>query len=392
MANPVIAVSFLNLRNIPRRIGPSLVSVLGIAGVVGVLTATLAINAGFHKALGQSGARDVAFVTRNGADAELSSQLLGTEVDVIEDAAAIVRRNGAVIASPELYVLVDLAGRTSGTPSNVPLRGVGPHAADVREHFRLVAGRQFRPGLFEIIVGRGAAQNFRGVGLGDHLNLAGASWEIVGIFDDGGSVSESELWTDVLVLQAAYRRGTSYQSVRAKVASPEDVAVLATELAREPRLNVSVRSERDYYSEQSRALTTVVNWLGGVIVALMGIGAVFGALNTMYSAVAARTREIATLRAIGFGGMVVLVSVLVEAVVLGIVGGIIGGAVAYLTFDGFTASTLNFQSFSQLSFSFLVTPGVLASGIAYGLLLSLLGGIAPGLRAARMPVTAGLRA
>ena len=392
MAIQVLSVAWLNLRNVPARWGPSLVSVLGIGGVVGVLVATLAINAGFNAALSQSGARDVALITRSGSDAELSSGRSGTQVSSIEDAPSIMRRDGQVLASPELYVLVDLRGRGTGTPSNVPLRGVGPHAPDVRTHFRIIAGRMFTPGLFEIVVGRGAAANFRGVELGDRLSLGGTRWTVVGVFDDGGSVSESELWTDVTVLQGAYRRGNSYQSIRARVASPEQLQVLARDLKGDPRFDVSVRSEHDYYAEQARGLTTVVSWLGGVIVLLMGIGAVFGALNTMYSAVSARTREIATLRAIGFGGTPVLVSVLAESLVLGLVGGLIGGAVAYLTFDGFTASTLNFQTLSQLAFSFRVTPQVLVSGISFGLLLSLLGGIGPGLSAARLPVTAGLRA
>jgi len=392
MAVQSLAVTLMNLRNIPARWGPSLVSVLGIAGVVGVLVATLAINAGFQAALSQSGARDVALITRSGSDAELSSGLNGTQVAVIEDAPSILRRDGQVLASPELYVLVDLRGRSSGTPSNVPLRGVGVHAGDVREHFRIVAGRMFTPGLFELIVGRGAAANFRGADLGDRLSLGGTSWTVVGVFDDGGSVSESELWTDATVLQGAYRRGNSYQSIRARVASPDRIEALAAELRGDPRFDVTVRSEHDYYAAQAKGLTTVVTWLGGVIVVLMGAGAVFGALNTMYSAVSARTKEIATLRAIGFGGSPVVVSVLAEALVLGLVGGVIGGAAAYLTFDGFTASTLNFQTFSQLSFSFRVTPAVLASGIGYGLALALLGGIGPGLRAARLPVTAGLRA
>lgn len=388
----ILSVTLLNLRNVPARWGASLVSVLGIAGVVGVLVATLAVRAGFAAALSQSGATDVALITRAGSDAELSSSLSGPDVSLIADAPSVVRAHGEPVLSPELYVLVDLRGRITGTPSNVPLRGVGPAARAVRAHFRLVAGRLFTPGLFELIVGRGARANFAGVALGDTVVLGGTPWRVVGEFADGGSVSESELWTDVTVLQGAYRRGNSYQSVRARVAGPERIAALAADLRGDPRLDVSVRSERDYYAEQAEGLTRVVTWLGGIIVVLMGTGAVFGALNTMYSAVAARTREIATLRALGFGGGSVLASVLAEALVLGLVGGVLGGAAAYLAFDGYSASTLNFQTFSQLSFLFRVTPGVFLSGLGYGLALSLIGGIGPGWRAARLPVTAGLRA
>ena len=392
MFGQILAVTLLNLRNVPARLGPSLVAVLGVAGVVAVLCATLAIKAGFRAALGQAGAADVVIVTRSGSDTELSSNLAGAEVKVLADNNYIVRAGGEPLASPELYVLVDLLTRGKGTPANVPLRGVGAKATAVREHFRIVAGRMFRPGLFEIIVGSGAAANFRAVGVGSTLRLGGTPWTVVGVFEDGGSVTESELWTDVTVLQGAYRRGNSYQSFRARVTEPAAVARFAAELKGDPRVDVLVRSEQDYYAAQAKALTGVVSGLGGAIVVLMGLGAVFAALNTMYSAVAARTREIATLRALGFGALPVLTSVLIEALVLGLAGGLCGGLAAYLAFDGFQASTLNFQTFSQLSFAFRVTPGVLSSGIAYGLLLSLLGGIGPAVAAARLPVTAGLRA
>ncbi len=391
-ASEIAGVTLMNLRNIPARLGPSLVAVLGVGGVVAVLCATLAIRAGFHAALGETGAADVAIVTRAGSDAELSSNLSSDEMTVLTDATAIVRVNGVPAASPELYVLVDLLTRGKGTPANVPLRGVGSEATVVRRHFRISHGRLFKPGLFELIVGRGAAANFRHVAIGETLTLGGTPWRVVGEFEDGGSVTESELWTDATVLQGAYRRGNGYQSLRARVADEGGIARLAAEYGRDPRLDVSVRSEREYYAAQAKVLTTLISSLGGIIVVLMGLGAVFAALNTMYSAVASRTREIATLRAIGFGGLAVLVSVLAESMLLGLAGGVLGAAACYFAFDGFEASTLNFQTFSQLAFAFHVTPSVMLSGIGYGLVLALFGGIGPGLRAARLPVTQGLRA
>jgi putative ABC transport system permease protein len=289
-------------------------------------------------------------------------------------------------------VLVDVPMRATGTPANVPLRGIGARGADVRREFRIVEGRMFEPGLGELIVGRGARGQFRGLELGREVRLGSTPWRVVGVFADGGSVTESELWTDVVSLQGAYQRGNSFQSVRAQLAPGVSIDDLDAALAADPRAAVSVRSERDFYAEQSRVLVTLVTTAGGFIAALMGVGAVFGALNTMYSAVAARTREIATLRALGFGSVPVVASVLVEAVLLGLLGGALGGGVAWFAFNGLQTTTLNFQTFSQLTFAFTVTPGVLATGIAYAVGLGFLGGLLPGLRAARMSVVAGLRA
>lgn len=386
-----LAVTLLNLRSLPQRWGAAAVAVVGIGGVVLVLVATLAVAQGFRQALEVAGAEDVGVIVRAGSNGELSSTLTGAETTAILDTAGVARDAAGPIASPELYVLIDLPTRGLGTPANVPLRGVGPRAGDVRERFRIVAGRAFVPGLNEVIVGRGAAAQFRGVDVGAIVRFASQDWHVVGLFEDGGSVSESELWTDVHVLQSAYERGNSYQSVRARLTS-RGIEGLRQALAAEPRVNVTATTEKAFYAEQSRVLVALVTTVGAFIAAMMGVGAVFGALNTMYSAVAARTREIATLRALGFGAMPVVVSVLVESLVLGLVGGLLGGAAAYAAFNGYTASTLNFQTFSQLTFAFAVTPGVLVTGITYALLLGFVGGLLPGLRAARMSVTAGLRA
>jgi putative ABC transport system permease protein len=279
--------------------------------------------------------------------------------------------------------------RATGTAANVPFRGVGPNAAAVRDRFRIVEGRMFAPGLYEVVVGRGAAGQFLGLKVGEKVRFGSLEWLVVGRFEDGGSVSESEVWGDVHVLQGVYQRGNTYQSVRARLARTGDVAAA---LDADPRVNVAVRTERAFYAEQSQVMVKLVTTVGTFIAVLMGIGAVFGAVNTMYSAVAARTREIATLRALGFGAAPVVVSVLVEAAVLGLAGGVLGSLVAYVAFNGVQASTLNFQTFSQLTFAFTVTPAVLATGIVYAVALGLVGGLLPALRAATMPVTAGLRA
>ncbi len=387
---PVWAVTWMNLRSLPARWVPALVAVVGIAGVVMVLTATLAIAQGFRAALATTGATDVAVVVRGGSSGELASNLLPAEVNTVMDAAGVLRDANGPVASPEMYVLVDLPMAGSGTAANVPFRGIGPRGRAVRRQFRLTAGRMFRTGVYEVIIGRGAAANFRGLRLGDTVRLGSQAWQIVGFFADGGSVTESELWSDIEVLKGAYRR-SGVQSVRLQLSDPDALARIGASLRADPRVNVAVSTERAFYAAQSKTLITLVTVLGTTISIMMGIGAVFGALNTMYSAVAARTREIATLRAIGFGGLAVLASVLIEALLLGLAGGVLGAAAAWVAFDGIRASTLNFQTFSQLSFAFAVSPRVFISGVLYALLLGFIGGLWPGLRAARLSVVAGLR-
>ncbi len=387
----MLAITWMNLQSLPARWGAALVAVVGIGGVVMVLTATLAMAQGFKAALDFAGAEDVAVVVRGGSSGELSSNLLGPEATVVADAPGILHDGAGPIASPELYVLVDLPMRVSGTAANVPFRGVGARGFAVRDHFRILAGRLFTPGLYELVIGRGALGQFRGLKLGGVVRFGNQNWRIVGVFEDGGSVTESELWSDLHVLQSTYRRGNSVQSVRVRLASPAAVAQVAAALKADARVNVSVASERAFYAEQSKALVAIVTILGTTISIMMGIGAIFGALNTMYSAVAARTREIATLRAVGFGAAPVVASVLVEAVLLGLAGGLLGGLAAFVAFDGIAASTLNFQTFSQLTFAFMVTPRVFVTGVCYAVLLGLLGGLLPGIQAARLPITAGLR-
>jgi putative ABC transport system permease protein len=313
------------------------------------------------------------------------------EYNVIALGPGIARDERGPVVSGELYTIVDLPMRSTGTGANVPFRGVGERAVELRDGFQIVAGRMFRPGQNEVIVGRGVFAQFGNVDLGREVTWGSQTWRVVGVFAAGGSVSESEVWTDAVVLRGVYRRGNTVQIVRARLESPAALQTLRASLEHDPRLNVAVRSERAFYADQSRILIALIKYVGTTLAVLMGIGAVFAALNTMYSAVSSRTREIATLRALGFGATPVVASVLLEAAVLGLLGGMLGGVLVYFGLNGYQASTLNWGSFSQLTFAFTVTPQLLVTGLWYSLILGLVGGLLPGLRAARMPVTAGLR-
>jgi len=358
---------------------------------VAVLVSLLSMGEGFRAALDLSGRDDVALILRGGSSDELSSSFDREQVNVIFAAPGIMRDDRGPVASREFYTIVDLPMRSTGTAANVPFRGVTDRAVDVREGFRIVAGRMFEPGKDEVIVGRGAFAQFGNVDLGREVTWGSHVWRVVGVFEAGGSISESEVWTDLTVLQGVYRRGNSVQVVRALLTSPAAITTVKRALEDDPRVNVSVRSEREFYADQSRILVTLIRYVGTTIAILMGIGAVFAALNTMYSAVSSRTREIATLRALGFGSAPVVASVLLEAAVLGLLGGIVGGALVYFGLNGYQASTLNWASFSQITFAFTVTPRLLVTGLVYALALGLFGGLLPGLRAARLPVTVGLR-
>lgn len=384
-------VTLLNLRTVRQRLGSSMVAVVGIAGVVAVFIAVLSMAEGFRETLQTTGSPDAAVVMRAGADSEMVSLLTRDDVRIIADAAGVRRGPDGPLASGELFVIVDLLKRSTGMVVNVPLRGVGPAAFAVRPKVAIVEGRAFEAGRNEVIVGRGALAQFSGTEVGRTLKLGRNEWAVVGVFDSGGTLSDSELWCDAGVLQPAYQRGTTFQTVFAKLESAEAFAAFKDALTSDPRVNLRIQRETDYYAEQSAFITQLATTIGAGIALLMGIGAVFGAVNTMYTAVAARTREIATLRALGFGGGPVVVSVLAESLVLGLLGGLLGGAIAYLAFNGFQTSTMNWQTFSQVAFAFSVTPGLVASGIAYALAMGLVGGLLPAVRAARLPVVSALR-
>lgn len=389
--NQFVSVTAMNLRNLPSRVGTSLVAVIGIGGVVAVLVSLLSMGEGFRAALDLSGRPDVAMILRGGSPDELSSSVSREEYNAIVIAPGILRDERGPVAAGELYTIVDLPMRSTGTGANVPFRGVGERSAELRDGFRIVAGRMFQEGRNEVIVGRGAFSEFENIGLGELVKWGATTWTVVGVFEAGGSVSESEVWTDAVVLRGVYRRGNTVQSVRARLTSAAALQTVRSSLERDPRLSVTVRSEEAFYADQSRILLALIKYVGTTIAILMGIGAVFAALNTMYSAVSSRTREIATLRALGFGAGPVVASVLLESAVLGLLGGIVGGLLVYFGLNGYRATTLNFGSFSQLTFAFTVTPQLLVTGLWYSLILGIVGGLLPGIRAARVPVTTGLR-
>ncbi len=386
-----IAVTAVNLRTIPQRLGSTGVAIVGFAGVVIVFVSVLSIATGFTAAMRGSGSPSRAIVMRSGADSEMTSGLGGTDVDVIKQAPGMRRAGQAPLASAELFVVIDLPKRSTNTPANVPMRGIEPVTLQVREEMSIVEGRMFEFGTNEIVVGRGASGQFAGLTLGNELRTGQHTWKVVGIFEADGGVSETELWCDARVLQGAYRRGNTYQLVVARLDSSETFNTYRDWLTSNPQLNVQVRRETEYYAQQSRALSGLIQGVGFGIALLMGVGAVFGAILTMYTSVSTRSREIATLRALGFNSTSVVVSVLAEAVALGAIGGVIGGLAAYAAFNGYQTSTMNFQTFSQVAFAFQVTPRLLVMGIVYSLLMGLVGGLFPAIRAARLPSPSALR-
>ena len=385
------AVTMLNLRTIPQRLGSSGVAIVGIAGVVIVLVSVLSIAQGFAAAMEASGSPVRALVMRSGADSEMTSGLAGPEVDVIKQAPGLRREGQAALASAEMYVIIDIPKISTNTGANVPLRGIEVPGTTLRSEFSIAEGRMFNFGTNEVIAGRGAHVNFKGLNVGDTITSGQNTWQVVGLFETDGSVAETEIWCDVRVLQGVYRRGNSYQSILARLDSSESFNTFRDWLTANPQVNVQVRREVDYYAQQSRALTSLIRTVGFGIAALMGIGAVFGAILTMYTAVSTRAREIATLRALGFNTTSVVVSVLAESLALAAIGGAIGGVLAYVAFNGYQTSTMNFSTFSQVAFAFAVTPQLLGMGLFYALAMGLIGGLFPALRAARLPIPSALR-
>ena len=387
----IASIAKFGLLSIPRRRGAVLATVIGIAGVVTVLVGVLSISTGFKHAMTVSGSPDIAIVLRSGADSEMVSGLSHDETRVIADSPGVARSAQGPLSSPELFVIIDIPKRATGLDFNVPLRGVERAAFQVHDNVKLIRGRMFDWGKDEVIAGIGAAQEFAGLDVGSAIKVGRAVWPVVGIFAANGGVAESEIWTGATVLQEAYHRGDSFQSVQAKLISPGAYEQFKDSLTSNPQLNVKVERQTEYYVERSETMTRLITTLGFLIAFLMAIGAVFGALNTMYSAVSSRTREIGTLRALGFGAGAVIVALMIESLVLALVGGAIGGSLAYFAFNGFHTSTMNFQSFSQVAFAFRVTPQLLIRGIIWAATIGLIGGLFPALRAARLPIAAALR-
>jgi putative ABC transport system permease protein len=390
MLKQILAITQLGLRSIPQRLGPSLVIVIGLAGVVAVFTALLAMAAGFQSTLEAAGRADVAIVLRGGSQAELNSGLSREQATIIKQAPGVAAgEGGAPAASAELIVIAELmkAGETTG--SNITVRGVEPAAFSLRPQLRIAEGRRFRPGLKELIVGRGVAQQFEGAAIGDRLRMRGSEWDVVGVFHSGDA-NESELWADVEVAQSSFNR-QGFSSVRLQLADAAGLATVKDALTADPRVNVDVETEQQYMSGQTRQFRRTIGALAGVVTLIMALGATFAALNTMYAAVGTRSREIATLRAIGFGGFPVVASIMLEALVLAIAGGLLGAVIAFVLFNNVAVSTLG-SNFTQVVFRFAVTPALVQKGLLIAVAIGMVGGFLPALRAARQPVTAALRA
>ena len=387
----IVSVASLSIRTIGQRLGSSAVAIVGIAGVVIVFVAVLSIAEGFQAAMKSAGQPDRALIMRGGASDEMSSGLDGDDVEVMKQAPGIRRDGNTPLASSELYVIVDLPKRSTMTPANVPMRGIVPVTMQVRYDARIVQGRMLEFGTNEVVAGRAAAAQFAGLAVGSVVKTGQVTWTVVGIFESGGSVSESEIWADARTVQGAFRRNNSFQSVLARLESPAQFQTMKNWLTTNPQLNVSVVDESVYYSEHSSNMTSLIQTVGVGIAVLMAVGAVFGAILTMYTAVSTRTREIATLRALGFNTTSVVISVLAESLVLGAIGGIAGGLLAYVAFNGYQTSTMNFQTFSQVAFAFAVTPWLLLQGLAYALTMAFFGALLPALKAARLPIASALR-
>ncbi|TAK18346.1 MAG: ABC transporter permease [Acidobacteria bacterium] len=386
-----IAVTSLSIRTIPQRFGSSAVALVGIAGVVIVFIAVLSIGEGFRIAMQDAGKPDRVMVMRKGADSEMTSGIGGPDADIIKQAPGILMEDNKPVASAELYVIIDRDKKTTGTAANVPLRGVEPTVMQVRNEAKITQGRMFQFGTNEVIVGKGAMGQFAGLDLNSEIKSGQLTMKIVGVFETGGSAAESELWTDSHLIQNVYRRGNSYQSVLLRLDSPDSFQKLSDWLTTNKELEVQVRRESEYYAAQSETMTTLITGIGYTIAVLMGLGAIFGAILTMYTAVATRTREIATLRALGFNAFSVLISVMGESLALAAIGGLAGGFLAYAAFNGYQTATMNFQTFSQVAFAFKVTPSLLFTALFYALFMGFLGGVFPAIRAARLPIPSALR-
>ena len=386
-----LALAALNVRSLPRRPGTAAVAMSGIAALTGVFAGVLSMASGFEKTMEGSGQEDVALVLRSGSTAELNSRFSKDQADIVRYAPGIARgADGEPEVSSELFWIVNAVGKSSGTEANVALRGIQPGGYGLRKNYRLAEGREFTPGRFELIAGRGARNQFVGLEPGQTIRFGKTEWLVTGVFETGGSVFESELWCDVNVLQSAYQLGNGFQVVRARVDGAAGRERLEQALDGEQRLSVDVWSEKEFYSSQAEDTAALIRFIGIPVSVLMAIGAVFAALNAMYASIVARARELATLRALGFGSFPTALATLLESVTLAFLGGVLGCAIAWLALNGFQASTLA-ASFSQVVFNFAVTPDLLAQGITAALIVGLVGGAFPAVRAATARVTVALR-
>lgn len=386
MISQILAVTSINLRSIPQRWGMSLATILSIALVVGVLLGFLAMANGFRATVSGTGSENIAVLLRSGSQAELNSGFGRDTVRLIETAPGVARDvDGNAILSAELYVITDATKRSTGNDASLSLRGVDDAASRVRENFQIVQGRMFAEGSNEIVVGEGVIREFSGFDLDSTIRMGPNEWRIVGIFSTGGSVFDSEIWADIGTVQNLYQRGASYQSIRVELDGEGGLEALRQYVEDEPRLDLDVETEKDFFAQSAGGLSNLIMYLGWPLAIIMAVGALAGAWNAMYASVDSRIREIATLRTLGFSGFAAFVGTLVESLMLAFIGGLVGAVITYFVFDGVSASTLG-GSFTQVVFSFAVTPAAVVSGVVLALLVGLLGGFFPALRASRVPL------
>jgi putative ABC transport system permease protein len=379
-----------NIRSIRQRWYVTVLAIGGIALVVAVFVVLIALANGLRIALAATGIPENAIVVQRGSQSELTSGIARDDIEFMSVDPRVARDGtGAPLASPELVVMATLPRKADATETNVQLRGVTPAAGRVRGNVEIVQGRMFSPGLTELIVGERLPERVRGVEVGSTIRLKNRDWTVVGVFRAGGGSFESEIWGDLDVMASAFNRVGAYQSLTVRMADPAQVPSMAADFERNPRLQVTVKPERQYYEDQAGPVGAALFGLAILVSVVMGIGAVFGAMNTMYALVAQRTREIGTLRALGFRRRSILLSFVVESVFIALVAGGLGVLLA-LPANGITTATGN-VTFSELAFAFRITPGAIAGGLVFAGFMGLVGGLLPAVRAARMPILAALR-
>jgi putative ABC transport system permease protein len=386
----VLLVTNMNLRSVLERSGSSLVIIVGIAGSVAVMVSLLAMAEGLSSTISSTGEEDRVIILRDGSSSELSSGVAMTELDTVSSSPGIKSIDGEPMIAAELFAIIDLKKKGAESTSNLPIRGVQPASFRIRPEVDIIEGRNFTTGTAEIIVGKGANNQYAGLEIGDQIKVRDSFATVVGIFSSNGDVHESEIWADLATAQGLFRRGASASSMILKLDSPDSFNEVGLFVESYPNLELKVQSESDFYENQSSG-ADLIKVFGQVVGYIMAIGAVFAALNTMYSAVSTRLVEIGTLRALGFKGTTVLLALLIEALLLATIGGLLGGAIAYILFNGYTVSTLAGASFSQTAFAFAVTGEIIQQGLTLALLVGFIGGVFPAWNAARRDITEALR-
>lgn len=385
------AIIALNLANLRHRPLMPAITVLGFLAVVLVMVLILSVGRGLSRTLGRTGSADVALVVSSGSYSESESHLDQQSARAVSSQRDVMHTPQGPLVSPEFVTSISIAKQGSGVPADVVMRGITPAAFEIHRRVRIIAGRVFKPGVHEAIVGRQAVREYRGLKIGDTIRSGSNRWKVVGIFAAGGSLRESEIWTDLEGLQTAFHMGSAYTDIYARLTSPSTLAAFKASIAKDPRLDAAVFGERQYYTQIAHSYSTIVTSAGVSLGLLMALGAIIGAINLMFTGLSARTREIATLRAVGFRRLAVSCATLIEMTGFGLIGGIAGGAIAYIAFDGYQAGTTMGNGFSQVAFQFAVTPGLLLSAVGFALAMGLAGGVLPALRAASLPVSIALR-